>query len=473
MIATGKICENKPNPPAAGRDGVWTFPVCKDAKLYRLGCFGSLSRSPSRNFLHGLPFVMLTLALTAGVAQASQLQSPDFRGQGFGVGTGVGNGVGVPEKEQKTQEDELYERGTKALDEHQWDKAVEAFDQAAKIGGRRPDGALYWKAYALNKSGRRPEAIVAVRSLREKFPRSRWVDDGKALEVEIRQASGQTVTPEAESDEDLKLMALNGLVGSDPERAVPLLEKFLQGNQSPKLKKRALFVLSQSASPRAREVVSQIARGTKSPDLQMEAIHSLGLFGGHESRQALADIYAASNDVNVKKTILRSFMLAGERDRLLVAAKSENTAELRLEAVRQLGLLGAHTELWELYQKESSLEVKKQVLQAMFLGGNAEKLIELARNEKDLGLRHAAVRNLGLMGKEKTGEALVSIYSTDKDLSIRRDALNALFLQGNAKALVDLARKETDPALRREIVGKLSLMRSKEATEYLMEILNK
>lgn len=375
--------------------------------------------------------------------------------------------------EEQSREDGLYEHGTKALDEHQWGTAIEAFDQVAKSGGRRADGALYWKAYALNKAGRRPEALAAVESLRGKFPRSRWLDDAKALEVEVRQASGQSLPPESESDEDLKLMALNGLVGSDPERAVPMLEKFLQGNHSLRLKKRALFVLNQSGSSRAREIVSAIARGKYSPELQMEAIQSLGLFGGRESRQALADIYTSSSDAKVKRAILRSFMVAGERDRLLAAAREEKDVDLRGEAVNQLGVMGAHAELWDLYQKESSHDIKKKVLQAMFVGGNVDKLGELARTEKDLELRRAAVRNLGLMGSQRTADILTSIYTSDKELSIRKEVLNALFIQGNAKALVELARKETDPALKKEIISKLSLMRSKEAVDYLMEILNK
>jgi len=47
-----------------------------------------------------------------------------------------------------------------------------------------------------------------------------------------------------------------------------------------------------------------------------------------------------------------------------------------------------------------------------------------------------------------------------------------LFLQGHAEALVTLARKETDPALKRSIVEKLSLISgSKVAMDYLMELL--
>ena len=49
--------------------------------------------------------------------------------------------------------------------------------------------------------------------------------------------------------------------------------------------------------------------------------------------------------------------------------------------------------------------------------------------------------------------------------------LNAFFVQGNAKALIEVARQEQDPSLKKEAIEKLSVMGSKEATEYFMELL--
>ena len=46
-------------------------------------------------------------------------------------------------------------------------------------------------------------------------------------------------------------------------------------------------------------------------------------------------------------------------------------------------------------------------------------------------------------------------------------------MQGNAEAMVAMARKETDVEARKAIVRQLSLMKSKVATDYLMEILGK
>jgi HEAT repeat protein len=67
----------------------------------------------------------------------------------------------------------------------------------------------------------------------------------------------------------------------------------------------------------------------------------------------------------------------------------------------------------------------------------------------------------------------VSIYRTDKNKDVREAALEALFISGDAHSLVELARKETDPEMRKQIVEKLSVMGNREANDYLMEFLDK
>ena len=192
-------------------------------------------------------------------------------------------------------ESDLYDQGTKALDASQWEKALATFDQVIQMHGPHADGALYWKAYALNKLERREDALTVLATLEKSYAQSRWNNDAKALEVEIRQSMGQTVSPDNVSNEDLKLIAINGLMNSDPERAFPLLEKVLQGNQSPRVKERALFVLAQSGSPKARSIISSIARGQGDRALQRKALQDLALFGGKESKAELAEIYAGSD----------------------------------------------------------------------------------------------------------------------------------------------------------------------------------
>ena len=70
---------------------------------------------------------------------------------------------------------------------------------------------------------------------------------------------------QAQSDEDLKLLALNGLIGSDPSKAIPALQKILMSNNSTRVKDRALFVLAQSDSPEAQRLLTDTAKTPSAP----------------------------------------------------------------------------------------------------------------------------------------------------------------------------------------------------------------
>src|SRR6202040_809830 len=108
----------------------------------------------------------------------------------------------------------------------------------------------------------------------------------------------------SENDEDLKLMALNGLMQSDPDRAIPLIENLLKGSSSRRIKAQALYVLAQNNSPRGQQVVEQIARGGGNPDLQLKAINYIGASKRRQGNNTATtpamfpEIYASSNDVN-------------------------------------------------------------------------------------------------------------------------------------------------------------------------------
>jgi HEAT repeat protein len=383
----------------------------------------------------------------------------------------------MAKRSETDRENRLYDEGYRHVSESRWDRAIERFNEVVSGKGSRVDAALYWKAYAQDRAGQRAEALNTLSTLFRDHPNSRYTQQAKALEAEVRRNAGQPVNPQEQADEDLKLMALAALQHQAPEQAIPMLAKLLSGTASPKLKERALFVLAQSNSAQAREVLKGIAKGNSTPELQSRAISYLGNHGGPESRAILADVYSSTSDVDMKKRILRAFMTGGEKDRLLTAAQTEQNPELRATAVQQLGVMGAHTELSQLYARESSVEIKKQIIQAMYTGGNATRMMELARTEQNPELRRVAVRNLGLMGGKGNADVLVEIYNTDKDPAVKRTAISALGMNDrneNAAALVAIARKEQDPALKKEIVTRLTHMQgSKVAMDYIMEILSK
>jgi tetratricopeptide (TPR) repeat protein len=258
------------------------------------------------------------------------------------------------EMTRASRELELYAKGTSALDMARYERALEAFAEAAALKGAKADSALYWKAFSEYKVDARRAALESLKQMQKNFPDSRWLEQALALELEVKASMGEPVAPAATPDEELKLLALNGLLHTDSEQALPMLEKMINGPQSVRLKKRALFVVSQSKSPKAREILTSVAKASPDPDLQIEALEYLQILGGAEDKKVLSDIYSVSKDRDVKVRLI-----------------------------------------------------------------------------------------------------------------------DVLFVQGDARTLVDMARKETDPAMRKRIVERLSRMRSKDATDYLLELINK
>jgi len=369
-------------------------------------------------------------------------------------------------------EDRNYQNGTRALDNGRWDEAIEYFTRVATQNGTRADGAMYWVAWAENKRGNGAAALEWLARLDKTYKDSRWITESRALAVEIRQRAGQPVKPENVPDEELRLMALNSLARTDDQRAIPMLERIVNGTGSPRLKERALYVLAQNGSPEARAVVIKIARGGN-PDLQSRAVQHLGAFGGTESRQVLLDIFKSSNNLGVKRNILRSFQNTGDRAQLLEVARTEPMPELRAEAVQQLGNMGAQEQLMQLYPAEKSIDVRKRIIQAMFQRHSPDTLVQLLKTEAEPELRRAIVQNLGQMGTPQGAAALQALYASEKDEGVKRAVIDAFGNQRNATLLIELAKKEPDTAMKRRIMQQLERIKSPEVTDYFMEILGK
>jgi len=301
------------------------------------------------------------------------------------------NGLLPQESAGSTREDELHKDGTDALNESKWDAAASKFNQVAELHGKRVDSALYWKAYALNKGGHRQDALATIAELRKQYPRSTWLKDAGALEVELRQASGQPVNPQAQEDEETKLLALNSLMDSDPKRALPILQKFLSSNNSPRLKAQALFVLAQSDSEEARQSLIQVARGQSNPGLQRKAIEFLATQESPQNLAALGEIYRTSNSHDVRRTVLDAYVACDCRKELLAAAQTEHDPELRRDAIHRLGAAGGQAELRQLYKSAVSVDDKEAIIQGFIAEDDIQGLTEVAKTATEARIKSAAI----------------------------------------------------------------------------------
>src|SRR5437870_4445374 len=183
--------------------------------------------------------------------------------RGAGAGRGIGRGPGpftfvMP----VIDPDALYDQARQAIENNDFDRALRDLDRliadkVSKVNEKfsKGDAALYWKAYSQSKLDLDKDALATVAELAKQFAASPWVKDAKALAVEIQAANGQPVSAELANDEELKLLALRGVMQADPDKGVPIIEKMLAGGASPRVRDRALFVLSQSRATKAKEVI--------------------------------------------------------------------------------------------------------------------------------------------------------------------------------------------------------------------------
>jgi len=405
-----------------------------------------------------LLFVLMFLAVVPSTAQVRVQSSP------------VSPFAEPRDPEQANpREDDLYTQGYEALENGNYDEAIAKFDQVVKMRGRKADAALFRKAEALSKTVNKGQALATIAEFRKAYPQSTWKKEVDRLENELKGTANPDVVP----SEEEKIQAFVALMNSDPERGLTFAKAWLQGNASTRMKDKVLYVLATQGNEKAQDVLLAVAKTSNEPDLQKRAIKYVGMSGNSRSRAALKEIYQSSTNIDIKKAVFHAWMMCGCKAEVLAVANTERSPELRHEAVRYLGLMGGRDELRAMYKNTTDPETRAAIIHAMMLCGDSQGLAEIATTEKDPIVLEAAIHNLGLVGGSESLTALTNIYNSHTDVATKKLVIHALFLHGAAREMVALARKETNPELKKEWMRKLSLMNSPEIAEYMIEILNK
>jgi HEAT repeat protein len=375
-----------------------------------------------------------------------------------------------------------YREAQRALDRENWDQASRLFDKIASGATDEADAALYWKAYADWKQLKKKESLEELRHLVSAYPKSAWVDDAKALEVEIRggksEGAGRSAGgrarggPEGTDDEELKLYALDGLMQVEPEKAVPVLEKLLAGSASQRVKERALFVLSQSDSPRAREILVRTAKSGQPISLRREAVKTLGIAGEPEDLAALATIARdPTAPTEVREAVVDAYLIADRPDALVGIATSDPDPRIREKAIDALGAIDALSALRQLWTTEKDPALREKLVQAFGVAGDVDTLAKIARETKDPELRRKAINGLGIAEGPAARRTLRQLYGEYTSTEDKRQVLQALMMQDDAKTLVELFRAEKDPTLKKAILQQISLMDDPEAMKVILDVL--
>jgi HEAT repeat protein len=382
--------------------------------------------------------VMTKLSLRAALAAALTIATASLPL----IARGQPNEAMAPSDKQLNQ---LYWQGHEALKKSDWTGALKRFgDLEQQLKAKEPqsaDAAIYWEAYALVQAKRGTEAKATVERLHRDYPNSRWSKDADAL---VRQAQPYAVATDDKSssgDEDIAEIAVEGLMNAPPERAVPLLKKVLQSQHSEKVKKRALFVLSQIDEDSALDSVVDVAKGSADPGLREEAIRMLGVSGEDRAIERLREMYASSKDAKEKGTIIQAWLTADRKDLILASARNETDEGVRRAAIQALGALDASSELQQLFQTTHDAANQQAIIQSLGVAGDVQGLTAIAESQQPETIRVEAIHALGIAGDEGGTAALIKLYGKANTPAIRDAVLQGLIVTGDGDAVLQLYRQ--------------------------------
>jgi HEAT repeat protein len=384
----------------------------------------------------------------------------------------------------------LFRQGRDLIEEGDWNKAADRFNRFISDYPRHRDvdAALYWLAYSLKKSERYQDADRQLERLFREYPKSNWIDDARALRVEIAGQVRDTrpITDELDKDNsEIKRIALQSLFQADPERAAAFVADILKPDSKAdrKLKETAIALLGQHSGPKSTATLIELARTQSDPKLRRTAIFWLGQSGDEKAFDALKELATKSSDDEIAKAAL--FALAQRSDKrgydvLLEVARTSPSVRQRREAIFWLAQRGDENvvdELMKIYGAERDLAVRKHILFALTQNSSARAanaLNEIARSGSEVELRKQAIFWLGQRGGEQAVETLIQLYDAEKNPEIKEQLIFALG-QSESKAalrkLMQIAKSDTSVEARKKAVFWLGQKRDPEAAKFLEEIL--
>jgi HEAT repeat protein len=305
-----------------------------------------------------------------------------------------------------------FREGRDLIKDGEWQKAEARFNRFITEfpKDREVPAALYWLAFALKQESKFPAADATLSKLIAEHPSSTWLDDARTLRVEIAPRLNNSQLIEqgvSETNEEIKIAALQSLFEANPERALALAADILKpGTGSSRLvKEGALSILADSESKDAIPVLAQVARQDADLRLRRKAIEALGDIEDSSVVDELMKLLGSENDSRMQAALIEELSdieLPQAQSALSNLARTSSNIELRRHAIEALADRdedsAALASLIQLYDAEKDESLKETIMEA--LGDSEEKpalqkLMQIATGDASLKLRKRAVSLIG------------------------------------------------------------------------------
>ena len=417
--------------------------------------------------------------------------------------------------------DSLYRVAREALNDGDYRRAQRLFGE---LHDRYPRSvyagdALYWQAWSMYKYAQErgtvtrdvlESAVALLDRQASDYEDSRTLRDARALRARLRSdqarlgdaGAGRDITTQAEQlgesrgcpsdDDDMRVIALQGLMQMDADAALPILKQVLARRDActEQLRKTAVFVLSQKRGDEATEMLLDVARRDPSSEVRGDAIQWLGQSRSPLAIPVLDSVIRTSRDNELRGRAI--FALSQQNDaRALqtlrqVAEDESMPTDLRGQAIHWLGqsreLRDDSGYLRELFAKTRNDELKGQILFAMSQSRDpqaAKWLMDIVfdRNQPTETRKtalHWASQQRGL-----EVASLVRLYDEMRgQQEMQQQILFSLSQRREDAAtdkLMDVARRDPDSELRKNAVFWLSQKAKSDprVQKFLLDLINR
>jgi HEAT repeat protein len=407
--------------------------------------------------------------------------------------------------------DSLYKLARAALNDGDFRRAATLF---ATVADRYPDSefapdALYYRAYALYRSGTSRELDMAVVDLDRqatRYPKAGTLNDAKQLRASIRaeQAkrgdamAGREIADNGEilknekrcptEDDEMRMTALRGLIQQDPDQVLPVLQKVLERKDdcSVGLRRQAVYLLAQTKEEERADILLRVASTDPSVNVRREAVQWLSQVNTERAARALDSILFNTTDADLRDKSL--YALSQHRSpvaRLAIrrfAELSTVPTDLRVRAVYYVGngrRNGDESDyLRGLFAKTASPEIREAIIRAVANQRTPDRtawLLGVALDKKqELEPRKKALYYASQGGAEL--KELLPLYDELAGQTEMQDQLLYVYSQRReAEAtdkLLQVAKSEKNPELRKKAIYSLSQRKDPRVKQFLIDLLN-
>ena len=424
--------------------------------------------------------------------------------------------------------DSLYRLARTALNDGDFRKAATLF---ATVADRYPDSefardALYYRAYALYKSGTSRElelAVVALDRQAARYPTAGTLNDAKQLRASIRSeqakrgdaSAGLEIAEGAKAlrnekgcpteQDDITLTVLTGIIQQDPDQALSVLQSVLgrKDECSIRLRKRAVYLVAQTKEEERADILLRVASADPSTEVRREAVGYLSSVNTERAAKALDSILFNAGDAEIRDRALSA--LAQHRSPSARASlrrfaeQASVSTDLRVRAVSYMAngrRQGDDSEYFKaLFNKTASPELREALIQAVANQRTPDRttwLLGIARDKKhEVEVRKKALYYAGqapsfamLAGGQQQSNApqyalelkdILPLYEEFNGQPEIQEQLLWVYAQRReteaTDKLMQIARTEKNADLKRKAISWLATRKDPRVTQFLLDLL--